>query len=130
MHCQSEAQARVILKVVRERFAQCGLALPPAKTKSVDCKDERRAGDYPPTSFEFLGDSFRRRSCWAASLNRMIVGVTPAVRRDALKSMRTVIRTARLRSRTDLSLKDRAEWLNPVMSGGLAYDGRYYRSAL
>lgn len=130
LHCQSEAQARFLLNVVRERFEQCGLALHPAKTKIVYCKDARRTGDYPHTSFEFLGYRFQRRSCWAASLNRMILGFTPAVSRDALKSMRTVIRTSRLRSRTDLSLKEIADWLNPVMSGWLAYYGRYYRSAM
>ena len=60
----------------------------------------------------------------------MILGFTPAVSRDALKSMRTVIRTSRLRRRTDLSLKEIADGLNPVMSGWLAYYGRYYRSAM
>ena len=130
LHCQSEAQARFILKAVRERFEQCGLELHPAKTKIAYCKDERRTGDYPNTPFDFPGYSFRRRSCWAVSLNRMILGFTPAVSRDALKSMRTVIRTSRLRRRTDLSLKEIADWLNPVMSGWLAYYGKYYRSAM
>ena len=47
LHCQSEAQARFLLNVVRERFEQCGLALHPAKTKIVYCKAARRTGDYP-----------------------------------------------------------------------------------
>ncbi|MEJ1334419.1 MAG: group II intron maturase-specific domain-containing protein [Candidatus Sedimenticola sp. (ex Thyasira tokunagai)] len=44
--------------------------------------------------------------------------------------MRVKIRKSRLRSRTHLSLKDIAEWLNPIMRGWLAYYGRFYRSAM
>lgn len=130
LHCKSEAQARFLLRVIRQRFAQCGLELHPMKTKIVYCKDERRNGSYANTSFDFLGFNFRRRRCWSSSLNRMILGFTPAVSREALKAMRTRIRKSRLRSRTDLSLKEIAEWLNPMMSGWLAYYGAYYRSAM
>ena len=130
LHCKSEAQANFLLKVIRQRFKQCGLELHPVKTKIVYCKDGRRTGNYTNTSFDFLGFCFRRRSCWVASRNRMILGFTPAVSRDSLKAMREKIRKSGLRRRTDLSLKDIAEWLNPVMSGWLNYYGKYYRSAM
>jgi RNA-directed DNA polymerase len=60
----------------------------------------------------------------------MILGFSPAVSRDSLKAMRERIRKSGLRRRSDLSLKDIAGWLNPVMSGWLNYYGRYYRSAM
>jgi group II intron reverse transcriptase/maturase len=130
MHCNSEAQACFLLKVIAERFKQCGLELHPEKTKIVYCKDGRRRGTYPNTSFDFLGYTFRRRGCWVASQNKMILGFNPAVSRDALKAMRTRIRKTRLRSQTERTLNDIADWLNPILTGWLAYYGRYYRSAM
>jgi RNA-directed DNA polymerase len=130
LHCRSEAQAKFLLKVIGQRFEQCGLELHPVKTKIVYCKDERRTGEYTNTSFDFLGFCFRRRGCWVASQKRMILGFTPAVSQDSLKAMRVKIRKSRLRQRTDLSLNDIAAWLNPVMSGWLNYYGRFYRSAM
>jgi len=130
LHCNSEAQARFLLKVIGERFAQCGLELHPRKTRIVYCKDGRRKGSYTHTSFDFLGYTFRRRGCWIARQKRMILGFNPAVSRDAQKAMRTRIRKTRLRSRTDLTLNEIAERLNPVLSGWLSYYGQYYRSAL
>jgi len=44
--------------------------------------------------------------------------------------MRVKIRTSRLRHRTDLSLKDIADWFNPIIRGWLGYYGGFYRSAM
>lgn len=130
LHCRSEAQAHFLLKVVRARFEACGLELHPVKTKIVYCKDGRRQGDYSNTSFDFLGYSFRCRGCWVASHQRMMLGFTPAVSRDALRTMRSRIRQSKLRHRTDLSLEEIANWFNPVIRGWLTYYGAYTRSAL
>ena len=130
LHCRSEAQAHFLLKVIRQRFEQCGLELHPVKTKIVYCKDGRRKGNHANTSFDFLGFNFRRRGCWVQSQNCRVLGFTPAVSRDALKAMRVKIRKSCLRHRTDLSLKDIADWLNPIMRGWLAYYGGFNRSAM
>lgn len=130
LHCQSEAQAHFLLKMIRQRFEKCGLELHPVKTKIVYCKDGRRQGGYANTSFDFLGYSFRCRGCWVESQKQMMLGFTPAVSRGALKVMRSKIRQSRLRSRTDLSLEEIAEWLNPVVRGWLSYYGAYTRSAM
>ena len=127
---KSEAQAVALLQALRLRFEQCGLELHPVKTKIVYCKDGRRTGMYPTTSFEFLGYSFRRRGCWVEKQQKMTLGFTPAVSPSSLKAMRTKIRKSRLRERTDLSLAEIADWLNPIMRGWLAYYGRYTRSAM
>jgi hypothetical protein len=60
----------------------------------------------------------------------LILGFTPAVSRTSLKAMRMKIRKSRMRARTDLSLNEIADWLNPIMRGWLAYYGRYTRSAM
>ena len=49
---------------------------------------------------------------------------------DAAKGVRTEIKRWRLHLRSDLSLKDLADWVNPVARGWVAYYGRFYRSAL
>ncbi len=129
VHCKSEAQARDMLEVLGRRFAECGLEFHPQKTKIVYCKDGRRKGDYHTTAFDFLGYTFRRRSCKDRQ-NQMFLGFNPAVSNSALKEMRRKIRKSRIRSRTDWTLNAIAEQLNPVVRGWLAYYGAFYRSEM
>ena len=130
VHCYSEAQVHYMLDVLRQRFEECGLELHPEKTKIVYCKDERRTGDYHNTAFDFLGYTFRRRSCKDGRANQMFLGFSPAVSQSAMKEMRRKIRKTRIRSRTDLSLSEIAEWINPVLRGWLSYYGAFYRSEM
>lgn len=130
VHCRSEAQANYMLKVLRNRFEECGLELHPEKTKIVYCKDERRDKDYHTTAFDFLGYTFRRRCCKDRGRNRMFVGFVPAVSDTALKNMRQKIRKMRIRSRTDLSLIELANWINPIIRGWLTYYGAFYNSKM
>ena len=55
------------------------------------------------------------------------MGFTPAVSRDALISMGRVVRFWHLGRRSDLSLNDLAEHVNPVLRGWIHYYGRYYK---
>lgn len=130
VHCRSEAEARYMLKVLKQRFQDCGLELHPVKTKIVYCKDGSRKEQYKQTSFDFLGYTFRRRLCRNRKRNSVFVNFTPAVSKTAMKGMRRKIRTLRVRMRTELSLEQLAKWLNPVINGWLNYYGRYTRSAL
>jgi RNA-directed DNA polymerase len=59
LHCVTERQARQVLAALQDRMEQVGLRLHPTKTKIVYCKDGTRRGDYPNTSFTFLGYTFR-----------------------------------------------------------------------
>ncbi len=130
VHCRSEAQANYMLQVLRQRFEECGLELHPEKTKIVYCKDERRTGTYHHTAFDFLGYTFRRRSCKDSKANLMFLGFAPAVSQQALKEMRRKIRKTRIRSRTDWSLNEIAGFINPVVRGWLSYYGAFYRSEM
>lgn len=60
-HFTSYKQAKYLLKRLIERFRLFGLELNLEKTKIVYCKDGDRKGDYPITSFDFLGYTFRAR---------------------------------------------------------------------
>jgi hypothetical protein len=119
-----------MLAVLEQRFSACGLALHPLKTKIVYCKDGSRKGRYENTAFDFLGYTFRRRLCRNRQRNSLFVNFTPAVSKVALKSMRLKIRKLRAQKRTELSIEQLAKWLNPIISGWIAYYGRYCRSAL
>ncbi|HEY8158053.1 MAG TPA: group II intron maturase-specific domain-containing protein [Methylobacter sp.] len=130
VHCRSEAEAKQMLAVLEQRFSACGLALHPLKTKIVYCKDGSRKGRYENTAFDFLGYTFRRRLCRNRQRNSLFVNFTPAVSKVALKSMRLKIRKLRAQKRTELSIEQLAKWLNPIISGWIAYYGRYCRSAL
>jgi RNA-directed DNA polymerase len=57
-HCASEAQAQELWAALARRFADCGLELPPQKTKIVYCKDDDRRGTSPEEHFDFLGYTF------------------------------------------------------------------------
>jgi RNA-directed DNA polymerase len=91
-HCRSEAQAKWFRGVLQQRLVDCGLELHPEKTRIVYCKDDARRGDYPNTTFDFLGDTFRPRR----SKNRWgkyFVHFSPAVSNTAAKAMRHTIRS-------------------------------------
>ena len=87
VHCHSETEARHMLKVLKQRFQDCGLELHPLKTKLVYCKDGIRKGQYENTSFDFLGYTFRRRVCKDRKRNRVFVSFNPAVSMVSLKAM-------------------------------------------
>jgi hypothetical protein len=106
-----------MLNVLRQRFGECELELHPAKTKIVYCKDERRTGDYHTTAFDFLGYTFRRRRCKDSTANQMFMGFAPDVSKSALTEIRRKIRKTRIRSRTELSLREVAARMNRVFRG-------------
>lgn len=128
-HCESLAQAQALRVSLEQRFAECGLTLHPEKTKIVYCKDEKRPGDHPDHSFNFLGYTFRPRQVKWRNGKRG-VSFTPAVSTKALTEMRQRVRRWAFHKRTDWSLEYLAQQINPVLRGWIAYYGRYRRSAL
>ena len=53
----------------------------------------------------------------------------PGISPEALKARSDRLRDLRIHRRTDLTLDDLADWLNPIIAGWMHY-GRYYRSEL
>ncbi|MDA0831621.1 MAG: group II intron reverse transcriptase/maturase [Proteobacteria bacterium] len=129
-HCKTEQEALILLAALKKRFESCGLELHPVKTKIVYCKDGSRKKDSQNTSFDFLGYTFRARSCKNSKRNSMFVSFTPALSKTALKLMRATTKKYNLRNRADLSLEEIARWFNPILQGWINYYGKYTRSAL
>lgn len=129
VHCETEAQAQMVLRSIARRLAQCKLELHPEKTKIVYCKDDNRRGGYPNEKFDFLGYTFRPRRSKSRQ-GKLFIGFTPAVSGKAAKAMRRTMRAWRLHLRSDKSMDDLARMFNPVLRGWINYYGGYCRSAL
>ena len=129
IHCDSEDQARKVLDMLQQRFAECKLELHPQKTKIVYCKDANRQGNYPEQSFDFLGHSFRPRGVKNRS-GELFVSFSPAVSAKAIKTMRLVLHRWKLPHRSDLAIGDLVKWLQPVVRGWINYYGRFCPSTL
>ncbi len=129
VHCATERQARQVWAALGARLSVLGLELHPDKTRIVYCRDNRRCGDYPDTSFTFLGYTFQTRG--AKSRNgQLVVGFLPAVSAVALANMSGQVRRWRLHRWTTRSLDELADWINPVVRGWMQYYGRFARSKL
>lgn len=129
VHCRSEGEALSLKEALEARFRECNLELHPEKTRIVYCKDDDRRGDYPNTSFDFLGFTFRPRR----SKNRWgkyFVNFSPAVSNKAGKVMRQKARRWKLHLRSDKSLEDLSRMFGPIIRGWINYYGSFYKSAL
>ena len=128
-HCRNEAEVHRLQTALEIRFKECGLELHPQKTKIVYCKDDDRRGDYPNTSFDFLGFTFRPRK----SRNRRgkhFINFTPAVSNKAGKAMRQTARRWKMHLRSDKTLEDLSRMFGPVIRGWINYYGSFYKSVL
>jgi len=129
VHCVTERQARQVWAVLSQRMEDVGLRLHPDKTKLVYCKDSRRRGSFPTTSFRFLGYTFGPRKARYPD-GKAFTSFLPAVSPEALKEIAQRVREWRIHLRTRLDLNGLADWINPVVSGWMTYYGRFYRSQL
>ncbi len=130
VHCKSRRQAEYVLAGIVARMSEVGLRLHPDKTRIVYCKDSNRRGEHKHTSFTFLGFAFRAREAVNGRSGRHFSSFLPAISPEALKAKSDRLRELRIHRRTNLSLDDLAEWLNPIIAGWMHYYGRYYRTAL
>ena len=129
IHCQSEAQARLVLRRLGERLRECGLELHPEKTKIIYCRDVNRTGDYPSIQFTFLGYTFRPRKA-VDKYGRIYVNFSPGVSREALSTMRQTVRKWHVQLMNHKELRDLSNMFNPVLRGWANYYGRFYTSAM
>ena len=131
LHCRTEIEANHMRGELDARLRACGLEMHPEKTRIVYCKDSKRTENHEHIAFDFLGYTFRPRRI-KDGRGRTHTGFTPAVSRQAMKSMRQAMRRWRLPLRSELSLDELSRRMAPrvrgwmgVMLGGEAfqYDG-------
>ncbi|MDF9401112.1 group II intron reverse transcriptase/maturase [Vibrio sp. 1180_3] len=125
VHCHSEAQANYLLRAIEVRLKVCKLTMHPTKSKIVYCKDSNRPLAYPIKAFTFLGFTFRPRKANNKE-GKLFTSFLPAVSNEALKSMRSRIRTWRLSVRTPSTLVELSRLYNPILRGWFQYYGCFY----
>ena len=129
VHCNSEVQARELKAEIAKRMEQCGLELHPDKTKTVYCQDDNRSEEHKLHSFDFLGFCFRPRLS-RNKHGRYFVNFSPAIAPKSKKAIFSEIREWCLHRRSDLSVKELASKLNPVVRGWIEYYGAFFKSEL
>ena len=128
-HCRTEHEAESLKAALRDRLAECGLALHPDKTKVVYCRDSNRRRRYPQTSFDFLGYEFRARKA-ANRWGTIFTSFSPAISAKAVKRIRATIKGWKLHLRTTHTLEELAWKINPIVGGWIEYYGAFNKSAL
>lgn len=127
LHCRTESEANQMRSHLDARLKSCGLELHPTKTRVVYCKDWRRRGTHEHIQFDFLGFCFRPREIMFPDGN-LGCGFTPAISRSALKQIRQSLRGRRLHLRSESSLADLIEEINPRLRGWMQYYCRFRAS--
>lgn len=89
-HCRTEQEAKALKALLTQRFADCGLALHPGKTKIVYGKSHWNQRDYACVSFDFLGYTFKPRLIKTRQ-GPFRVCFLPAVSQKAAKRIRSSI---------------------------------------
>ena len=129
VHCVTERQAREVREAVEGRLARVGLRMHPDKTRIVYCRTQKRRGDHPEVSFDFLGYTFRPRAARDGK-GGIFTSFLPAISKSALKRLSARVRSWRLHLRTGSTLTGLARTINPIVRGWMQYYGRFYRTAL
>ncbi len=130
-HCKTKEQATALLAELELRFKECKLEIHPDKTKIVYCRDGNRNEIHPDnTKFVFLGYEFRARAAENKKTGQIFTSFLPAISPKAKKSIIAKIRELNIRNRSDLSLPDIAQWINPMLRGWLNYYGKYTSTEL
>jgi group II intron reverse transcriptase/maturase len=129
VHCVSRARAETVLAAISQRMDGLGLSLHPAKTQIVYCKDGKRRGRFPATSFTFLGYTFRPREARNRKGQRFCAFL-PAISEQARKKIGLQIRRWRLHRKIYHSFAELAAAINPVVAGWMQYYGRFYPSRM
>lgn len=129
VHCRTEEEAKSLLKDLSQRLKDCNLELHSEKTKIVYCKDGKRGLDYHNTKFTFLGYEYRRRVV-RNKKGKLFLSFTPSICKEAKKEICRRIRRTGVRSRSELSIAEVAEWLNPMINGWINYYGKYNKSGM
>jgi RNA-directed DNA polymerase len=114
---------------IKERLAACKLELNENKTSIVYCKDSKRKGNHENIKFDFLRYTFMPRQTQNKQGVRFL-SFLPAISAKACKRIGETMRSWWKTKRTDKTLKEIADWINPYLQGWINYYGKFYKSGL
>jgi len=125
LHCKTQRQAEYVLWRISERFKECGLEIHPDKSRIVYCKNDRRKEKHDSIAFDFLGYTFRPRSCKNKEGN-VFTNFLPAISKSSKKEICRKIRSWHLQLKSGHTLEGLAKVFNPEIQGWLNYYGAFY----
>ena len=128
VHCRTEWEAQEIRRALAERLRACGVELHPEKTRIVCCQPKNRKWTGEK-KFDFLGYEFRPRLARTRK-GRYFTAFTPGISPSSGKMIREKAKSMELWRHTQVTLKDIATFMNPVIQGWINYFGQYQRSLL
>jgi group II intron reverse transcriptase/maturase len=124
IHCSTEAEAKQMLTAIRLRLAECKLSLSEEKTKMVYCRDYRREEKDYGKKFDFLGFTFKPRTL-PSKRGGLFVGYGCAISQKAQTRIVEGWKQLNLHRRSDLTIQDIANQVNPQMRGVIQYYGKF-----
>jgi RNA-directed DNA polymerase len=128
-HCKTKVQADSMLQAIKERLRSCGLELNEGKTKLVYCKDSNREEEQEHIQFDFLGYTFKPMKA-VNSRKEYFTSFLPVISGKAKKKIGEVMRSWWKTSRTDKTLIELAEMINPSIQGWINYYAKFYKSGI
>ena len=129
IHCRTQEEAEELLEKITKRLSECKLSAHPLKTKIVYCKDRKRRENYKLTAFNFLGYTFKPRIV-RNKMGEFSLGFTPAISKEAEKSIKETIRSWKIYRQTDKDMESLSRIFNPKLRGWMAYYGKFRPSEL
>lgn len=129
VHCKTYKQASFIKHIIQSRLLKFRLELHSEKTSIVYCKDDNRQENFSKYTFDFLGYTFRPRRA-RSKRGGLFTSFLPAISNKAKKKIKKNIRAWKLHRRTEKTLEELADKINPIVRGWIQYYGKFYKTEM
>lgn len=129
IHCGSHKTAQEVLSALTVRLQECSLTAHPDKTKIVYCKKDKRNLEGYPVQFDFLGFSFqpiRHRLKTGGSFMQYDCKMSRKSKMRIIKELRDSC----FHNKSQLTIQDIANKLNPKIRGWINYYGKVSQRSL
>lgn len=125
IHCHTETEAKQLLEAIRARLKDCKLRLSEEKTKMVYCQNYRRPKkkDYGK-KFDFLGFTFKPTTM-ISNKGGLFLGYGFTISQKAQSRIIEGWKQLNWHRRSELTIQDIANQVNPQMIGVIRYYGKF-----
>lgn len=126
IHCDSRKETIDLLAQITARFTECDLRLHPEKTRIIYCKTTGNQRKKWPSSFDFLGITFKPYRAQNKQTGQLFTGFGPVdISKKSTQRILDVLRSKNLARRTSGTLADLGTELRPHLQGWInSYYGK------
>ncbi len=129
IHCNNQLEAEKVLKAIKQRMLDCGLAVNELKSKIAYCKNANRKGTYKTVKFDFLGFTFQPRPT-ATKKGQMFLGFDCAISTKSKNKITEIFRTSNFHRWTGSNISRIADEFNSKIQGWINYYGKFRKYRL